>query len=307
MTTRSVWIVACVAGGIGLLLAIGLSEMDARRGGTTPGAAESGRPERIICMAPNIAEAVFALGGGDRVAGVSDYTVYPPEAKAKPRVGALYNPNIEVILSLRPDLVIIQQKHEKVERFCRDNGISVLRVDMEGLDGILGGIGVLGDRLLLLEQAEALRRRILADLDAVRQRVEGRPRTKVFFCLGRTPGSLKGLFTVGKTSFLTELIEIAGGENVFAEVDAPYPQVSAETLLARVPEVIVETHPSKKLSADRREAILADWRTMPAVPAVRSGRVHLVTDDCIVVPGPRVARIAALLAGLFHPEAPDAR
>ena len=80
-------------------------------------------PQRIICMAPNIAEAVFALGGGERVVGVSEYTAYPPEAAAKPNVGALYNANLERIVSLRPDLLLIQQKHETVEKLCRDRNM----------------------------------------------------------------------------------------------------------------------------------------------------------------------------------------
>ena len=258
-------------------------------------------------MAPNVAETVFALGAGDRVVGVSEYTTYPPEAKAKRSVGALHNPNLEMILALEPDLVIIQQKHDRVEQLCGDNGIPILRVDMEGISGIFEGIQTLGTKLGGSEHAQDLCRKIRDDLDAVRKRAAGKPRVKVLFSLGRMPGSLKGLFAVGKSSFLTELIEIAGGENIFSDVSGPYLSVSVESLLVRAPEVIIETYPSQDLSAGERRRLLADWQTMSDVPAVRRGRIHLLTEDYIVVPGPRIARIAERLAGLFHPEESDAR
>ncbi len=303
MSSRKVWVSVCVAGVVGVILSFALSALDPPANPSAQSAAFGQIPQRIICLAPNITEAVFALGAGDRVVGVSQYAAYPPEATSKPRVGALYNPALERLVMLRPDLVIIQQKHEKVESLCRQRGIPVLTVSMTSVESIQAGIRTLGERLDRRETARALCSRIERDLADVERRVAGKPPVKVFLCLGRTPGSLKGLFTVGSRSFLSELIEVAGGQNIFADVQKEYPQVSAESLLARAPEVIIETYPSQELSQARRQRLLKDWRVMSALPAVREGRISFVTDDYVLLPGPRIGRIAERLAELLHAEA----
>lgn len=267
-----------------------------------PRAARAGYPQRIICMAPNIAETVFAIGAGDRVVGVSEYTVYPPEAVKLPTVGAQYNADLERIASLNPDLVIVQEKHDKVEQLCAQRGIEVMHVKMLRIDTILEGVRQLGDRLGAPENAAALQKRILADLAAVRARVQGLPRTSVFFCVGRNPGSPRGLFATGGTSFLTEIISVAGGRNIYEDVQDSYPQVSAESLVQLAPQVIIESYPSQTLSEAQRKEIVADWSALPGIPAVRDGRIVLLNEDFLVLPGPRIGLIAALLADVLHPK-----
>ena len=309
MTYRGKWIVACIAVLAGLSLAILLShDGDAVAPPTSQESPAGNSFSRIICMAPNITEAVFALGVGDRVVGVSDYTVYPPEAAEKPSVGALYNPNFERILALEPDLVIVQQKHEKVEALCRSKEIPVLRVNMEGGTGaVLDAMGVLGDRLGVTEAASALCSEIRAELARVRKRVEGLPRVKALACVDRASGTLKNIYSPGKAGLLTELIEIAGGENVFADEADPYVLVSLEAIVRRAPDVIVETRPGRQVSEAERREIVAEWKSLSTLPAVTHDRVFLLTDDFITVPGPRIGKIAARLAEVLHPEANDAR
>lgn len=307
MSSRKLHIAAATAVVFGVVVALALRgrEVAPRPGSTAqqPSAVRAGAvPRRIICMAPNIAETVFALGAGERVVGVSEYTVYPPEAAARPTVGALFNPDLERIAALKPDLIIVQQKHEKVEAFSAKLGIPVMVVHMTRLASILDGIRALGARLDCSARAEELCAEIVAQVAAVRKRSEGKDRVKVFVCLERTPGSLKGLFTVGAESFLSEMIEAAGGKNVFDDVPRDYPQVSAEALVARAPEVIVETAPSQHLSEAEMRQRVEDWQAMPTLPAVRQGCIYFLTDDYIVVPGPRVGRIAERFAELLHPE-----
>ncbi len=282
------------------LIAVALSMLLSRA--EKPGAARTGYPQRIVCMAPNIAETVFALGAGDRVVGVSEYTVYPPEAVKLPTVGAQYNADLEKIASLKPDLVIVQEKHEKVEQLCAERGIEVMRVKMLRVGSILDGVRQLGDRLGVPENAAALQKKILADLAAVRARVQGLPRTSVFFCVGRAPGSPRGLFATGGTSFLTEMLTLAGGRNVYEEVQESYPQISAESLIQLAPQVIIEAYPSQKFSEEQRKRIIADWAALPKIPAVRDGRIFLLTEDFLVVPGPRIGLIAGRLADVLHPK-----
>jgi iron complex transport system substrate-binding protein len=264
-------------------------------------------PQRIIPMAPNLVETVFALGAGDRVVGVSSYTIFPPEAAAKPQVGALFDPNLERIVALDPDLIIIQQKHEKVEALCRERGIALLTVEMVNLRGILEGIREIGARIGDEDDAADLAADILSGIDGVSKSVEGRPRRKVFLCLGRTPGSLKGLFTVGGTSFLSELIGVAGGENIFDDIPRDFPEISVESLNARAPDVIIETYPSQEMSAEMRAQFRKDWNALPDLPAVKEGRIYFLTQDYILLPGPRIVEIARRFAETLHPEALHAR
>jgi len=288
-----------------LVLAFALVQTGCTREPAPP--SEDAGPQRIICMAPNIAEAVFALGAGERVVGVSDYTSYPAEAKAKPTVGALYNPDLERIVTLKPDLVIVQKRHEKVEALCRGKGIALLTVNMEErAETILEAIRILGDRLGCAGRATTLRGEIEAELAAVRRRVEGRPRVKALICVDRSAGSLKGIYCASNASFLTELLAIAGGENVFADERGDYVQASLEGIVRRAPEVIIETNPRTDLSDEARRRITAEWRALETLPAVKENRIYLLTDDFMVLPGPRIGKAAARLAEVLHPEAQDA-
>jgi len=150
--SKTNWVILAVVA----LAAVALSALLSRA--EKPGAARAGYPQRIVCMAPNIGETLFALGVGDRVVGVSDYTVYPPEAAKLPTVGAQYNADLEKIASLKPDLVIVQEKHEKVEHLCAERGIEVMRVKMLRVESILEGVRQLGDRLGVSVYAAALQK-----------------------------------------------------------------------------------------------------------------------------------------------------
>ena len=96
---------------------------------------------------------------------------------------------------------------------------------------------------------------------------------------------------------------MAGGENVYGDADQPYIEASKETIVVRAPDVVLEFHAGEKLSEEDKAALVADWDKFPALPAVKSGRVHIVTEDYALLPGPRVTQLARLLAGLLHPEA----
>ena len=285
------------AAGVAIAFAIEHATGERTRPGRAP------LPLRIIALPPSVAEALFALGAGDRVAGVGDFCIHPPEAKARPRCGGEFNPSFEQILVLRPDLIVVQGKAEKVEAFGRRYRVRVLHVDMDSRSGIAAGIRTLGEAIGRTAEAEGLVARIESGLAAVARRVAGRPRPKVFLCLGRTAGSLRGLSTAGRTSFLAELLAVAGGTNVFADVAHPYPTVSKEALLERAPEVIIELHPGEILSEAARRKLLADWECLASLPAVRTRRIHLLTDDSLLIPGPRIAKTAERFAEALHPDA----
>jgi len=145
----------------------------------------------------------------------------------------------------------------------------------------------------------------LQDLLELARKVQGRPRPRVFISFGRTPGTMTGLTTVSRGSFIHQLVEIAGGRNIFADAPAPYPQISKESLIRRKPEVIIELRPNERPSAERWAQLRADWQRLAMLPAVRSGRIHIQNEDFLVIPGPRVVRAANLIAQRLHPEVFD--
>lgn len=286
-----------------LLLAAGLTsgcERDAAvRSAGTP---ETGnRPERVVCFAPNIAETVFALGQGHRVVGVSSFCDYPPEVRDLPAVGGHIDPDFERIAMLRPDLMLLQGEHGRVAEFANMNSIRIVHVDMDSIAAIDDGIRVIGDALGCPDEATALRARIRRGLDAVSSAVETFPRQRTLLVTSRD--GVDRIYTVGDKSFISELAAIAGGDNVYSHAGETYFEASKETIVASRPEAIIEFYDAAGATETQIAGRVAEWKPLAGVPAVDNGRVLLITDPCGLVPGPRIAKTAALLAEALHPDA----
>lgn len=252
-------------------------------------------------MAPNLVEVVFALGAGERVIAVPEYTSWPPEALALPSAGGYFNPNFERITALKPDLVLLQGRHEKLELYCLERRIPVLHLSMESLASIKEGILAVGKALELEERAGVLIAQMEGDLEKIRARASGGRTPRVLIVLGRIPGTLSQIMTAGKGSFLTELVALAGGENVFAGHPNPYPMISKESVLVRKPEIILEFMPEG--AGKNPDFYLKDWEKIGSLPASREGSMYLLTDRVFLVPGPRIAEAAERLAKIFEEEA----
>jgi iron complex transport system substrate-binding protein len=262
-------------------------------------------PQRIVSTGPSITEILFALGLGPRVVGVTDYCAYPPEAKKIRRIGTWMTPNMEAILETRPDLVIVQKTGIHDDARFKAMRLQTLLVHLDSLDGITKSIAAIGSATGTQAKAAQLTSSIHRELDAVRKRVAGRPPTRVMFVVGRTPGSLEGLITAGSRSYLTEVMAVAGGRNIFEDSPVAYAKVLHEEVLARNPEVIIDMgeHPDATgLTEAQKASEVALWSRYPSLPAVKNHRVHIVSSDLYVHPGPRVIDLARELARLFHPE-----
>jgi len=261
-------------------------------------------PKRIISLVPNVTEIVYALGAGNRMVGVSSYDTYPPEVTALPKVGALLDPNVERILSLKPDLVVIYGSQQDLKAQLEKAGIGVFSYRHAGLQGITDTIRELGARLDETAAADALAGRIERGLDDVRRRVQGRPRPRTLLVFGHERLSLRGMYVSGGVGFLHDMLGVAGGENVFADVRTESVQATTEQIIARRPDVIVETRASAgAFSPSERDAETRTWNALGSVPAVRNGRIVFLFDDRIVVPGPRIVDGTVALARALHPDA----
>jgi iron complex transport system substrate-binding protein len=291
------------SGGIWLLVIAAIGQISAashHQGATPP----TPQVTRIISLVPAATEMLFAVGAGPRVVGVSSYDSYPPEVKTRPSVGALIDPNVERILSLKPDLVVIYATQIDLKQQLSRAGIAVFEYRHAGLADVTQTIRAIGERTGDTPQADDVASRIERDLDGIRAKVRGlrKPRTLIVF--GREPRSLRGLYASGGIGFLSDMLETAGGTNVFADIRLQAVQASSEQVLAARPDVILETRSSSPaLLAGDRPAELDAWKTLASVPAVRSGRIFFLFDDRIVVPGPRVAEGTFLMARALHPEA----
>lgn len=264
------------------------------------------RPSRVISLIPAVTEVLFAIGAGDQVVGVSSFDTYPPEAAKKTRVGALLNPDFERILSLKPDLVVVYVSQTDLIARLERVGVPTFVYRHAGLADVSTTISSLGQRVGRATESARLARDVQTNLEGVRRSVTGRPRPRVALIFGRDAGTLRNMFVSAGVGFLHDLVETAGGQNAFADVKRESMQVSSEAMLARAPEVIIETHQSSwDRSATAREQ--AVWRTLPALPAVRMNRVYMVADDRLFIPGPRVVDAARILAGIIHPGVESAK
>jgi iron complex transport system substrate-binding protein len=254
-----------------------------------------------VSLVPAVTEMLFAMGAGGDVVGVSSYDAFPPEAAALPKVGALVDPDFERILSLRPDLVILYgSQDELVARLDRVN-IPAFRYRHAGLADVLTTVRDVGTRVGRADAAHALARRIESDIEAIRRATAGERPPLTLLIFGRENGTLRGIYASAGVGFLHDMLIAAGGRDVLGDVARESLQMSVEVLLARAPEVIVEVHPSGGWTPERLARERAVWAGLPALPAVRTGRIHILSDDRLLIPGPRVAAAVRLLAETLHP------
>lgn len=267
-----------------------------------PGGAPRRTPQRIVSLVPAVTEMLYAIGAGPRMVGVSSFDTYPPEVKALPKVGGLLDPDFERIISLKPNLVVISETHEELGAKLAQAGIATFPYALGDLANVSRTIGRLGAATGFEWQASLVTKTIESRLDAVRERVNSRPKIRTMLVFGRQPGSLREIFVSGGIGFLHDLVELAGGTNAFGGVRREAVQATTEAILGAAPEVIVELRYGRPFTSGQLEHERQSWNALSAVPAVRSGRVYILVGDELVVPGPRVADTAERIARALHPE-----
>jgi iron complex transport system substrate-binding protein len=258
-------------------------------------------PRRIISFIPAVTEMLFALGVGDRVVAVGSFDKYPPEIQALPRVGALLDPNLERILSLRPDLVTVYGSQTDLRAQLEAAKVPIFVYSHADLSDVTKTILELGARVGRTGRARELTAEIERALSAVRQRVANRARPRTLIVFGRESVTLRGIFASGGYGFIHDMVVAAGGDNVFADMKQQAVQATAELIIARRPNVILELR-AEPFAPDQQAKELASWKPLSSVPAVRSGRIHIIADPRTVIPGPRVAEGAAVIGRILHPE-----
>jgi iron complex transport system substrate-binding protein len=249
-------------------------------------------PHRVICLMPTVTDTVFALGAGDDVVAISDYTKYPAAALKKPSVGDLIKPSIETILSLHPDLVIGAQPKGPMEVTdqLERAGIPIFLVSPHGIAGIFQSIESVGMALNRAPQADALVHSLQERVDAVRARTKGLSAPRVFMPIWYDP-----ITTIGKNAFITEVIEAAGGHSVTDDLASEWPQISMEVVLERAPDALLLVRGGKTTLQ-----VLQDRPGWSSMTAIKARRAYYV-DDRINFASPVAIDALEDLAKQFHP------
>lgn len=258
----------------------------------------TGYVEKIISLSPSNTEVAFALGLGDRLVGVTEFCNYPPEAQDKEIVGGFATPSIEKIVELEPSLVLASTIHAEEVPRLEELGIPVLVVESSNLADLYTSILLVAAVTGVTPSGEALVASMEEKISVIGEIVSVVPvddRIRVFYEVYSDP-----LMSAGKGAFITEIISLAGGTNIFGDSDENYPMISAEVVAERQPEIIL--FPDYHGTADLVLESMTGRPGWESVPAVINGRVFAVSDDTFARPGPRIVEAIEEAARLFYPE-----
>jgi len=253
-------------------------------------AAPGKSPARIVSLNPTTTEIIFALGAGQRLVGRSQYDSWPDSAKLVPSLGGGLRPNVEAILAAHPDLVLLyaSQDNRAAASQLRGAGIGTLSLKIDSIGDFRRGVMAIGAVLGDTTRARVVRDSVSRSLARVASATADLPRPTVFWHIWDAP-----IITIGRGSFLNELVEIAGGRNVYADMPQPSPAVSLEDVSRRNPDFILAgAIGAKQIRSDPR------WRI---VRAVRADDVLVVDTGLVGSPSVRLGEAALSIAKLLHP------
>ena len=260
------------------------------------------QPKRIISTSPSITEILFELGLQDRIVAVTDFCTYPEEACHLPSVGGVLNPDIETIVSLTPDLIIHQSDSAKMEKNIKSLGIPTLSIKVRTISDIFESINRLGKELNCQENAKKLLLLLEGKINSYKQRFSGRSPKKVLLLLGDSSDPARDLYAVGPGTFLNELLVLSGGINILKNSKAQYPKLSKEFIIEQSPEIIIEAGPNSNLPQKEIDYRVEQWNRFPTIQAVKDKRIHFISADYILIPGPRLVKILEKFAKVIHPD-----
>ena len=256
-------------------------------------------PQRIVAMAPNLTEILFALGLEDNIVGVTEYSNYPPAARQKPVMGTFWQPNIEAVVAARPDLIValgFNQQAGLAHRLARLN-FNTLTVDIETISQLFDAIEKIGTVTYKTADARRLSDRLRNNLDNISQRVADGHRPKVLYLIQIEP-----LRVAGRQTFINELIELAGGENAIGPTINKYPPVGLEQVIASNPDVIIQPVMDKTDINACKEQLFEYFDRFQSIAAVSGNRIYVIDGDAVSRLGPRIDQAVETIARCLRPE-----
>ncbi|MBV9506582.1 MAG: ABC transporter substrate-binding protein [Acidobacteriia bacterium] len=260
-------------------------------------------PNRIVSLSPAVTEILYGIGAFNRVVAVTDYCLYPPEAKQLPKVGGWATPSVEKVAQFHPDLVALSDSQAPFLQIPLSKlGIRTVIARSQTIPDALYAIETLGKATGTEQQAARLASEVRTALDTVRKRAATLSRPSVLCVVDHTPGTLRDLYAVTEGSFLAELIDIAGGKALGGNSRLGYAKMSPETVLTSNPEIVFDVMPRSQTNAGSHPE--AAWSELPELRAVRNRKVFAVREEFIPHASQMIAKTAVLFARLIHPEVP---
>ena len=251
--------------------------------------------DRIVSLAPNLTEIVYAVGAGDWLVGDTEYCNYPEEAKKVAKIGDTIHPSIERIIALKPQIVLVSTASQ-LEAFTKQldqQKIAVYVTNPQSLEDVFRSIQTLGDIFGQHDRGANVVAELRKRADAVETATKHVKPLRVFYQVYEQP-----LYTIGREAFLTDLVRRAGGVSVTSDVPGGFPRLSDEAALASKPEAIILQTGGSMGSGNSTVAA-----PLKNSPAVLSNRVYKINDDHLSRPGPRLVDGLEEMARALHPEA----
>jgi len=257
------------------------------------------KPGRIVSLAPNLTEILFALGLDEKIVAVSNDSDFPPEAANKKKIGTFWQPNTEAIIACKPELVVTLwfEQQKAVADSLKRLGYRILTLKIEKIDELLTAIQKVGTATDCKQQADQLVENINNHLNDLQLKLSSANKVKVLWVVQVEP-----LRLAGRDTFINELIKLAGGENAIGHTIQQYPPIGTEEILACGAETIIQSAMGKSNIAEQQKAAERFWSRWANLPAVKNNRIYVVEPDTVVRLGPRLCQGMELIARCLHPD-----
>jgi iron complex transport system substrate-binding protein len=244
---------------------------------------------RVISLAPHITEIIYAMGQEEHLVAVTDFCSYPPVVTGKDRIGGLLNPNIEKIVALQPTHLFGQPAHENLNLSLKSFGLSIVMMPNETLEDLFTTIHTIGSELGCQIIAQHLVQQIS---DSLNYQINRRKLPTAMLVIGKNAGELKNIMVAGQGTFLDEIWQKAGGENIYRDLAGRYQTITLESIFARDPDIIILFDPSATAGVNRGN-FSNEWLALGTLKAFKKNNVYTLGGDYVLIPGPRVIFLAA--------------
>jgi iron complex transport system substrate-binding protein len=260
--------------------------------------APTAKSPRVASLVPAATDLIVGMGAGDHLVAVSNWDTARPETRGLPRVGDYQTIDWEKLTELRPAIMIVFMSGERmpagIQQHADELGIRLVNVKTERLADIFSTIDALGEMLQEPQKAASLRQSIRQKLDAVAARVKDLPKVRTLVARDEESFAL-----IAGDTFVNDLLEIAGGQNVAADFPIRYPTIDRERVIELSPQAVIQLMPDAPPQVVQRARQV--WQATPQIPAVRDKRIYILTDWYVIQPGSHVAELAEKLAESLHP------
>lgn len=277
-----------------------LNSLDSTNGDFfTSSKAQPNKPQRIVSLAPSLTEILFALGLGDKIAGVTLDSDYPPAAQKKTKVGTFWQPDTEAVIVAKPDLVVTLQigQQKSVADSLNRLGYQVLVLKIDKIEELFTAIQKIGTATGSKQRADELIENISGQLNYLKSRYSSTNKPRVLWVIQTEP-----LRVAGRNTFINELIELVGGENAIDPTIQRYPPIGTEELLTCNAEVIIQSAMGKTDIDKQQQQAEVFWSKWASLPAVKNNKIYVVNSDTVLRLGPRLPQGVEIVGRCLHPD-----